>query len=374
MYPRSSSLDLLVHDSNTAAFDLSVFAPNDPSRTPIISLTDLDLVITDGQIACDSTEKIRRTGNITLTGNDRTIPQALGDIFAPLGNQIQLGRGVILPDGTREVLPLAVVEVQDVHLSDSGDSVELTLDVSDRSQIVSRRKFTTAYSIAAGTNVVTAIQGVLQTRYPEVVYNTVVPTVFTTPAQHYQVGGDPMEKVNQLAASIGYQAYFDRLGLFNITPLPTLSNSLAVWTFTEGDDCMILSNQRRLSAEGFANHIIVQGQSGGDDQPVLAEAAIGDSRDDRSIPRLGDIPDVRQRNDLNNAAQAYAFAQAELVKAASLIETLNMVTLVHPAFEANDIIQVESPRSKTTGFWIQTNISIPFTHTRGMNVVCQRAS
>jgi hypothetical protein len=83
---------------------------------------------------------------------------------------------------------------------------------------------------------------------------------------------------------------------------------------------------------------------------------------------------VRQRNDLNNAAQAYAFAQAELVKAASLIETLNMVTLVHPAFEANDIIQVESPRSKTTGFWIQTNISIPFTHTRGMNVVCQRAS
>jgi hypothetical protein len=369
MYPRSSRFDNETKQTNDYYLTAEL---RDLGGNLLYDLTEFK--ITEGQVNIDSGQKIRRSGSISFVDDTGThVPEKLGDLLAPLGNHIHLGRGFVFPDGTLETVPLGVFEIQNVSISDNGDSVEFDLDLADLSQILSRRKFTRAYSIDNGTNVVQAAQNIIQIRYPEITWASVAATSFGSPPQHFQVGGDPLEKVNNLMASIGYEFYMDPNGQGVIRQLPTIDKTAPAWTFEEGDDCMILSIQRSLKIEGFANHIIMQGQGGTDDPPIIGEAILFDMANHAAIGWVNDIPDVLRRNDVNSAAQANAVAQAELQKRAGLTETINMQTLVHPAFQANDLVVVNSGPSKTFGYWVADAVSIPLVQFRGMNVTGRRA-
>lgn len=327
-------------------------------------LETIRLPATDGDIKVDSTAEIRRSCTIKCVDpTGELTPRDRGGILTPYGTEIRPYRGVIYDDGTEEVAPLGVFRLSKSSVDDStGGSPEISIEGFDRSRTVIRDKFTVPYVIDEGTNILEAIQDILDRTFTEIQYDAITTELTTTAPRLYDAGDDPWKACTELAAAMGCEIYFDTEGNVVIAP-PTDINSLPSpeFSYIEGEGCTMLDLSRVYTDEPGFNGVIVSGESPGDElPPVRGEAWDEDpgSPTYRKGP-YGEVPQFITDQLVKTDEEAQAAAEAHLANVLGFSAELNITATVHPGLEAGDVVEVVRARSGVSGLYAVDAFSVP---------------
>lgn len=324
------------------------------------------LPATDGSVSVDRTAAVRRTCSIDCVDPlGELVPRGTDSLLTPYGTELYPYRGVRYDDGTTEVYPLGVFRLSKVSVSDTtGGSPEIKLEAYDRSRTVARDKFTETYTIASGTNLITAIKAILKRTFDDLDYDTISTTIATTAPQVYDAGDDPWEVVTILAQSLGCEIYFDVEGRVVIAP-PVDVDALPSpdFEYVEGEGCTMTDLAQVYTDEPGFNGVIVLGESPGDELPPVRAEAWDDEPSSATYRKgpYGEVPRFITDQNVKTQADANAMAQSLLRNLLGFSSNLEITALVNPAFECGDVILVTRERSHVNGLYAIDSFDIPMT-------------
>lgn len=371
--------------TNTPAFELEVLdgtvevdASAAVRRRCELTAAGFDLVPEDQELLQNSLERYGADDDqYGLTGavygaRARTIASGL---LAPYGTEFSVYRGVHLPNGVVEEVPLGRFVLTDVDVDDSASGVVVTLTGVDRSQRVADARWTGLYQIPAGTNVATAIQNVISNRVAGFTY-TFTSTTRTTRAVVLgeDPSSDPWRDAVSLAASIGCDVFFDGAGVCVLAPIVNTADTEPVWTITAGDGGTLLGLRRRLSRQPTYNGAIVSGEATDGTPPVRAES--WDENPASPTYRygtFGERPLFYVSRMVSTSAQAQDAANALLERVLGLDESLEATIVPMPALDAGDVIQIVRTESRVTGRYIVDRLTVPLRPDQPMTVAVRRS-
>lgn len=361
MWPVSDAFNETLKRSHTICTKAEIYDGDTLAR---------EFEITDGNVNVQD-ETVHRRASVTLVDDTGELsPADANSLFAPVGNEMRLYRGVVIPaTGVEEFVPLGVFGLSDVRVYDSGEGLTMIVDAYDRARKVARAHFPTEYVVTAGTNVGTAIQGIISSRLQGTEFNF-VSTEDKTPLIVYEAGQDPWQAARELAASIGCDLFFDEVGVCTLAPVPILTqNTPTVWDYTEGPEATFLYLNRRLTDDDTYSHVIVTGENNGVGAPVRGEA-IDDNPSSPTyyLGKFGDVVLFEANRTITTNAQAQIAATALLQRVMGLVDLVEMQAIVNPAHDAFDVISIDRPTSKIDAKYIISKVTIPMTQDRAMNV------
>ena len=328
---------------------------------------------TAGQVNADIANLTRRTCDVTLVDpTGALIPSAATDILTPFGNELRLFRGITYPDLTTELVPLGVFGIAAAEIMDAGQALSVKIVGYDRADRVSRALLTDSYAIAAGTNAATAIQALITSRVPGLMFNFAL-TAVTLPLTAYQTGDDPWAKATEIAKSIGMDLYFDAYGICTLTPVTDPASAPISATFAEGPTATVTNLARSLTNRTTFSDVIVIGQGSGVVVPVRAQVTDSNTGSPTYIlGPYGDVVTVYNSPLITTQAQALAAAQAILFRGTGLAEQLTITALVNPALDVGDTVQVTRAASKINARYTLDTVSIPLAYSGSMTAVSRR--
>lgn len=332
------------------------------------------LEITGGEVSVDGTAAIRRTCTVTLTDPDGDLtPDAATDLLAPYGNELKLYRGATI-SGTDDTVPLGVFGIETCNVTGTRGDLQITLTGMDRSRKVQRARWTSAYSVASGTDYATAIHDMLTSRASGFSFNFTATTSTTTALVFGDSSSnDPWADAQKLAGAIGCELFFDADGVCVLRVVPDPSTAATAWTYAEGSTATILSVSRSMTRDGVYNHVIAAGEPLNGTAPVRAESY----DDDPASPTyylgdFGDVPYFFTSPLITTTAQAQSAADGLLRKVLGSSETVELDLIPNPAHEATDVIQVTHTATLTNSRYILDRFSIPLTYGDSMKASARR--
>lgn len=339
MYPVTSAFLTAVTRSHEAFTAASVVDPSTGDRASLQPLS--------GSVTGDRTRDIRRTISATLTDpTGQLTPADADDLLSPFGNELEVSRGVRYPDGTEESVPLGVFRLTDFDVADTADGVEISLSGSDRSVVVQRAGWESAYVIASGTATEDAIAALLTDRYPGVVTN--LPAMGATTPKVILDGqdGDPWRDAVDLARAAGWELHFDGAGHAVATRPATPDGTPAV-AYTDGAQAVLLDLARKVStASSVYNGVIATAENTDLETPL--RTVVWDTDPGSPTYYLGKFGKVPRR-----WATPLATSQAQLDAAAQSLldgilganEDVEFQQIVNPALDVNDVIEITRERA-----------------------------
>jgi hypothetical protein len=315
-------------------------------RGGVILVDDVGL-LPGARITMDATAQVRRTMTAEVADEDGTLtPLLASDSLAPYGSELVVRVGYRYTDGDVEVVPVGVFRLERT----GGDTTGVvSLTGYDRSKVVSEARFEVPYVIATGTNLATAVEELIDSRYPGLTY-VMSPTTKTVPLTVYEEGdhsgGDPFRNAAELALSDGMELFVDAEGRVVMRPVPDPTTAEVVWEFTPGPEQLLISATNELDAELARNVAVVKGEGSGVPTPVRGTAEISDPASPiyasgpfgrRPVflvtPLIGNNPATAQ-------AEADAAAEALLQRRAGGSEALAFTAVPNPAHEPGDVTRV----------------------------------
>lgn len=332
----------------------------------------LDLTFDTGKVSVSTTNTIRRSCEIHLTTTRSTtnlVPNTGFDYLAPFGNQLRLYRGIQYDNGTTEYIPLGVFIMTEVKVTDANDGVSMSIRGEDKSIIISRNKWTSAYQMLTGT-LEDSLKALLQNRYPDI--ETDFPITNITVNQIIlgsDSNVDPWKDVVNIAQLTGYDLYFDVRGVCTMRQFPTLDAASVVATYKEGSGTTITSVDRNISTKETYNGVIYTIEGSQVTTPIRVE--VWD--EDTTSPTyrygvFGSVPTFVSANILST--------QTDAIKAAALLlntyigaqEQITFNSSVDPSLDVNDVVYVKSVGSKVDRTVIIDSMEIPLEYTGSLNV------
>jgi hypothetical protein len=362
MYPASGEFKTAILSDHIVVSKAEVW--NQDSK-----LTDLN--IDSGKVTVSVNSGVRRTCDVTLV-TDRTstnlVPDNGFDTLAPFGNELKLYRGVKFADGSIEYVPLGVFVMTDVDIQDSNDGVSMTIRGEDRSLFISRAKWTEPYQMVSGT-LEASLRAMLENRWADVETSftttnvTVNQVVFGT-----ENSQDPWQDAVYLAQLVGYDLYFDVLGVVTLRPFPSLDAATVVAKYEEGQQTLITSLDRSMSSKETYNGVIYTIEGSQVDTPIRVE--IWD--EDTTSPTyrygvFGDAPTFITSNVLATEAEAIKAATSLLNTYRGAQENINWDSIVDPTLDVNDVVYVKTVGSKTDRLVIVDELDIPLSPLASMS-------
>lgn len=323
---------------------------------------------TDGNVSIDRTADIRRRCNITCVDPKGTFaPKSGSDLLTPTGTEIQVYRGVLYPSGIEEVVSVGVFRLSKATVTDTTSAIGtpgIVLEGYDRSRTVKRDAFTTPYTIAAGTNIIDAIQAILARTFDNLQYDSVSTALTATAPMIYDTANDPWQAVTDLANSIGCEIFFDPTGNVVIAPPVDVDHlPSADWDFVEGEGCQMLALGVVYTDEPGYNGVVLTGESTGDELPPV-RSVVWDSEPSSPTYHLGpygEVPMFTTNSVVKTQADADSVAQATLNSTIGITSQISITSLVNPALDANDTVQVTRAKSGIAGKYAIDSIVIPLT-------------
>lgn len=305
----------------------------------------------DGSVDVDETRAVRRTCTVNLQSagypTDSIVPVLESDLLHPAsGNELRLFRGIDYQDGTQDLVPLGVFRMSKPVVKDDGHSVSITISGNDRSFWLSRLKWQAPYVIAAGTDLATAIKSAVLFLAPNTPINFTATNPapngisYTVAAQTYGLNivqsNQPWLDLVALAATAGFELFFDVQGVCVLRPFITPSTQHQVRAFVEGPTCTLLTLERDLDETTEYNGVIVIGNGTGG-APVQGMATITDTTQPNywggpwgEVPYIMEtsaFPAPGQGNTAaTNQANAAALAQLQLINRALSQVSFEIVT------------------------------------------------
>lgn len=332
------------------------------------------LAITSGNITIDKTSENRRRCTLEVVPIDVT-PDTAEDLLHPLsGNLLRPYRGIWLDTG-EEYVSLGVFGLEDALVTDSGESVSLTITAFDQSKIIERNQFLELYFVAEGTNYSTAIKDLIDDRLPGLTYNFMT-TSRTTPPMVFGYGGNntnPWKSAQAMAVAIGAELYFDGDGVCVLRPEPDPTTDPVAWTYAENAQAMILHAERKMTREGVANRVIGFGLNTATDEVIRVEAVDDDPQSPTYyLGPFGNVPVYYRSTMLLTEAQAQEAVDAQLRKLLGTPEQIRLVNVVNPAHDVGDIVKVSNNATRLTERrFIIDKVNIPLQYDNVMNLECR---
>jgi hypothetical protein len=295
------------------------------------------------------------------------VPKGSTGILVPRGTEVRPYRGVRYADGEIEVYPLGVFRLSGSGFTESSAQsgsagVRIQLNMFDRSRTVSRDKFVLNYTIAAGTNLITAIKLILQRTFDDLEYDAVSTGIVTTTPKVYAASDDPWVACQELAQSMGCEIYFNVDGWVVIAP-PTDIDSLPTpdFQYVEGDRCTMLDLQKQYTDEPGYNGIIVTGSAPGDElPPVRAEAwDLEPSSPTYRYSEYGEVPQFVSDTNVKTVADCQKMADSLLRAQIGLGAQLSISSWTNPVLEAGDVVEVKRDSMHVDGLYTVDSFNVP---------------
>ena len=372
------------------------------------------LWIESGTVTIDNTGVQRRRANFVLTipggggsekGYAAIMPTSVNSPLTPFRNYLQVwwwaGSMNSYPDPqdpTNGAYLLGLFTITDVEV-DATTKGDITLHVSaqDWSQDISRRVLTYPYVTQNGTNMVAAVQQMIQHAAPHVV------PVFSADATNAQTsegaspgtlyaagytwdeGQDPWEACQQMVEACGMMLYFGPAGVLHMVYIPNPASTPVCWVYAEGSTTQhnnITSITRTFSQSQVFNFVeyVVEGANANPSPDLLYTgtsflAQIGDT--DPTSPTYqfgpyGVAADVQF--DMINYQQSTALtaAKARLRRDLGAADMVTFTALPNPAHEAYDVIQVYSPRIGLSQKYVIDTIDFDLGVKKDMSITARR--
>lgn len=293
-----------------------------------------DLKINSGSVTIDG----RRDGALRSLSLEVAPDPLVWGWLTTFGAEIQVWRGLSLDSGD-ELVPMGVYVI-DSDLEQTNDG-PIQIEAADRSQRISRAKWTSAYTVEAGTDVGTAIAALLKDRWPAcpVGFSTIGQTagaqaVFTTGDQ-----SDPWKDAKSLADSIGYDLRFDGSGVAQIRPTPDPFVTAPCAMYYDGELDIVISAKRKASLSQTYNVVVASGEGSGVDTPLQGIAQDDDPNSPTyALGPMGVVPLFYSSSLLTTQDAVDAAAVTRLSKVRGRVEQMSWSLVPNPAHEDGDVI------------------------------------
>lgn len=379
MWSQTSRLTTTLAAGGTVVGKLDILVDGDVAMT--LDSTDPDFTDlggpVDGRVDVQRAT-VRRTASLSLLDLDRasfTVGDAL-DLLVPLRAEVRPWRGAIYSDVTtetypndRELLPLGTLVVVDVN-TDRWPLVQIS--ASDRMWYLSQLKFVTAYQPLTGTPTMTAVQDVIQSRFPASRLAMNLPTTTATiSAVVYDKGQDPAEAAMDLAAAAGQVLYVDPMGTFVAHPEPDPNADPVVASYVEGPGSMLLTAARARSGGNTVNAVVVTSTAPDLAVPVSGYAQDDDPTSATYVGSLGVIPEFVDSALPRTSAQADLIARTKLRADAGLSDAVTLTSLVQPGLESGDVIYLSAPSRGLDATLIVDSFGVPLRASESQTVNCR---
>jgi hypothetical protein len=298
-----------------------------------------------GRVEVSSTET-RRTMQLNFVDNEGIwLPFQVNDPLTPAGNEIRLYRGIDFQDGTSpELIPIGTFRFVQVDVP----APKVMLNGFDRSYAVKGNPVSETFTIPKGTNVVAAIESILLRVYPTSIFQlerTLPDLDETTNLMVVEIEADAWSIMQDLAANVGHDLYFNPKGELVMRSVPDPSTAIPDFEFDDSSEDNMGMSGISLSwdASDVVNRVVAIGEN-----PDNTTIYRGEAKDtDPGSPTQYDGPFGRKTliirdEKIGSQAQAEQRARAELIKRLGIPQSLTIPSLVHPALEAGDVLRVTS--------------------------------
>ncbi|OPZ43730.1 MAG: hypothetical protein BWY94_01821 [Actinobacteria bacterium ADurb.BinA094] len=264
------------------------------------------------------------------------------DWLATAGAEIVVERGLALPDGSEELVPLGVF-VLDADLEEAEDGT-ISASAGDRSRRISRARWADPYVVAAGTPVGEAVADLLRACWPDCpMGSTLAAADKTTGARLAYLGGaesDPWKDARAVAASAGLDLYFDGEGAAQVRDTPDPESDPACWTYFAGQAGVVLGQTRRAVLTQQYNGVIVTAEGSGVGTPKRGQAWDEDPNSPTyAYGPMGRVPYFYSSPLLTTQAEVDSAAETILARVRRPIEQTSFTLLPNPAHEAFDVVE-----------------------------------
>lgn len=261
----------------------------------------------------------------------------------------------------------------------TGGGLSIKISGVDPSRAISRNTWEQPFSVPSGLSYATAVRLMVQNRLPSQTDEqfSLASTPSTTPLLVFGVGqgGDPWQDIQDLAAAIGYEVYFDPAGVCVFRPIPDPTKGVPVWTFDEDLSPTMVSASRELSDEDTVNYVVVKGASTSSQNPVTAYAFDNNPSSSTYVNGpFGTVSAVITMSQIITQEDVQAAADAFLNDSLGAAEKVVLVCVPMPALEPGDIVTVSVSDVKASGTYLINDMTTPLSPAEGQTLTCFRQS
>lgn len=306
--------------------------------SPVAGAADLNMKA--GTVSWDRQQMVRGTCALTLIEPDRVpTPANPSDGLTPWGYAVVISAGMKYGDGTSELLQLGVFYLTDIRFN--GVTGEVEVEGADRSMRIARARLEDGYSIAAGTNIGTAIQGLLTNADPTLTYSFET-TSLTSPAVTIPAWSDPWAEATKMARDIGCELYIDSYDRCVLRSEQQQYASTPVWAFREGADGTLVTASTSFSGDAMYNRTIVTGSD-----PTLSFIPRGVATDTDPLSPIrydgphGRVPRPYSSPFIQTDDQAAQVASSIQASDSGMARAIEIEAVSHWALELGDVVSVD---------------------------------
>jgi hypothetical protein len=307
-------------------------------------LSDVDVV--SGSISVDASQVFRRSCTLQVAPRIRVgeyddrpaLPDSPGAPFGHYGQQLEIERGLVYPNGVTEWIPAGVFRIEG---SDGSLLSDGTVTVTGRSREIFVVEDTFKAPRTWGGP---SAQAIIATLIRETLPSAQVLPLATRDARVPQTTfEDRWSAIQTLAAGIGAVVFTDPLGRFIIkdAPLPTSGPDWRV-----ADSTLIVTAGTASSRDGVCNEVTASAESATSGE-VPVSATVRDTGvtsptrwGDPDTGAFGKVPKVISIPSLATSSQAHAAAAAELSRLVGSAASIDLSTVPNVAAEALDVWDV----------------------------------
>lgn len=322
-------------DAIRDSHQIRVYAAAYSANTGVVD----NLPVTSGTVTSDASSQVRRTATVGI-GNTNLWPDDPFSILSPLGSELLIAYGIVLPGKTEYISiirgPITRVE-RATPASGGGDA--LTLTVADRSSKVAEARLDAPSQTVSGATTVAEIKRLINEVLPtaavvDLTGNTKVAPQMEIERERWSDG------VEKLADSIGAEVYATPDGNFAIRYQPTLADS-PVWTLTAGEGGVLVGEDDEFSRDLTYNRLVASGQRTDGIPPVHA---VSSDTDPTSPTYISGPFGIKTRFFasplLTTVAQCQSAADSLLARVTGHHMNVSFRVIANPALEAGDVIRL----------------------------------
>lgn len=300
-----------------------------------------DLAVVDGSVRVDGRSKVRRTvEGLNIVSADGST-STLRSLLTVSGTEIQLYRGVRFPNGRDELAPVGRFRIEAVT-DDLSQAGVVSITAPDLTARVIDDRFMTPRAGNAGATIVAQITALIQETIPNAAVFDSSGSTATVPSGIVWER-ERWDAIEELGTSIGCTVYCDPEGNWRIEPVSSLS-SPALWIVNAGTNAVLLGGTRSATRDGVFNVVVASSSPTDGTAPVYAIAQDTDPASPTYVSGpYGRVPRFYSSPLLTTTIQAQAAAQTILDRSLGVRGALALTTMVNPALEVGDRIDVALP-------------------------------
>lgn len=355
----------------SAAFNAAIVQSH--TRATRVTVLNADLTVSrrftgddgyaiDGRVSIDTSR--RRTCQLSLANPSGIwTPSAPGDPFYP-NAIVRAERGIIV-NGAPEYVSLGVFLIDRPVVTVTSAGSTLQVSGQDRMKLALKSRFTKPAAYDEGTPIGDVVSSIAaDAGMGTTLYRIDDAGKALAADRFFETGQDRWPAIQTLAADYALEVFVDADGYLAIAPAVTDATvPQSSWTFSGGEQAIMLGITKDLSDDRLYNHVLVTGEAS-DLAPVAAEA-----RDlNPASPAYNPIDGTGPIGDrlytvssalIRDSQQAQEVADATLFDVALIEETITVPSIVHPALEVGDVVTIVESDSHTADDYLIDTMTIP---------------